>query len=252
MAASPESAVRDPSMPSVPTDLPVDDGEPMDSPWHRAQTELLIDCTETRWRGRKDFYCGGNMFIHFSVERARNRDFRGPDFFVVLDTDHDRLRQYWAVWEEGGRYPNVIVELLSPTTAEEDRTTKRTVYERTFRTAEYFRYDPETRQIEGDRLNRRYRPIEPARDGRLWSEELECWLGLWDGEYTGLVGTWFRFFDRAGDLIRTAAETESARADREAARATAEAARANAAEAEIARLKAELERLKAYPNPPAP
>jgi Uma2 family endonuclease len=239
-AAMTPTPAADVDVPAFPKDLPFDDGVPMDSPWHRAQMELLIASTEYRWRGRKDFYCGGNMFIHFSEERARNRDFKGPDFFVVLDTDHDRPRQYWAPWDEDGRYPNVIVELLSPTTADEDRTTKRVVYERTFRTPEYFLYDPSTRQLEGYRLARRYRRLEPADGGRLWSDELECWLGVWDGVFDGHAATWLRFFEQDGTLIPTGEEAATVRAD-------AEARRADVAEAELARLKAELAALKQQP-----
>jgi len=241
----------DPANPPVPTDLPFDDGVPMDSPRHRHQMNLLIDSLETRWAGRKDFYCGGDMFIHFSTERLKNRDFRGPDFFVVLETDHDRDRKYWAVWEENGRYPNVIVELTSPTTEDEDRTTKKAIYERTFSTREYFLYRPDSDVIEGFRLSGRYKRILPDANGRFWCEELECWLGTWDGEFLGLSGTWLRFFEKNGDLICTGreaeakrAEAEAKRAETEAKRATNEAKRAEAAEEEVKRLKAEIERLK--------
>jgi len=33
--------------------------------------------------------------------------------------------QGWVVWEENGRYPDVIVELMSPTTAEIDTSAKK-------------------------------------------------------------------------------------------------------------------------------
>src|SRR2546421_257487 len=74
-------------------------------------------------------------------------------------------RPYWAVWQEGGRYPNVIIELTSPSTEREDRTTKWTLYERTFRTPEYFIYDFDTGRVEGWRLSAAlaYEPI-PAND----------------------------------------------------------------------------------------
>jgi len=38
-------------------------------------------------------------------------------------------RQGWVVWEENGRYPDVIVELMSPTTAEIDTGAKKELYE---------------------------------------------------------------------------------------------------------------------------
>jgi hypothetical protein len=81
--------------------------------------------------------------------------------------------------------------LLSPTTAQEDRTTKKKLYERTFNTREYFLYDPDTRQLEGYRLHgiNGYEAIEPEQEGRLWSKQLELYLGLWHGQYLGPAGS---------------------------------------------------------------
>jgi len=31
---------------------------------------------------------------------------------VVLNVDGERERQCWVVWQENGRYPDVIVELM--------------------------------------------------------------------------------------------------------------------------------------------
>src|SRR5207248_1628430 len=149
------------TVPNVP--LVESDGEPLESHWHVLQISLLIEVLTYWFRDRSDFYVGGNMLIYFSEEQARNRDYRGPDFFFVDGVPRLPMRRYWAVWQEGGRYPDVIIELLSPTTATEDRTTKKALYERTFRTQEYFCYDPQTEQLEGWRLGprRRYRGISP-------------------------------------------------------------------------------------------
>lgn len=104
-----------------------------------------------------------------------------------------RLRQTWKVWEEEGRYPNVIIELLSPSTAKEDLTIKRRLYERTFRTPEYFCYDPSNQELLGWRINQdRYEPIMPDRRGFSWSSQSNLWLGRWNGEF--LAG------NRAADL----------------------------------------------------
>ena len=249
---------------SFPENLPSEDNENMESSWHRAQMELLINVIRTTWKG-KNYFCGGNMFIHFSAQQVRNLDFRGPDFFVVLDVDPIRPRPYWAVWEENGRYPDVVIEVLSPTTAQEDRTTKKDIYERTFKTSEYFCYDPNGEQLEGWRLGKRYHAIS-AEAGRMWSEQLEMWLGTWRGTWDGQETIWLRFFDREGNMLPTGEEKEDARADAataradaatarakaEAARAKAEAARAEAAESEIARLRQQLEALRQQQNPPNP
>ena len=228
--------------------LPETDGEPLDSPWHRDEIHLLIESVHCHFVDRTDFYVGGNMFIYYSLEQVRNREYRGPDFFFVNGVDRTRSRLYWAVWEENGKYPDVIIELLSHSTATEDRTTKKAIYEKTFRTPEYFLYDPETRSLEGWRLaGRTYQRIQPDERGWLWSEELGLWLGTWEGEYLGEDATWLRFYDSEGRLVLLAAEGERGRAETERQRAMverqradAERQRAEAAEAEVARLKAQL------------
>lgn len=228
----PEKPVPDASV--WPTDLPYDDGVPMDSPWHRRQMNLLLDSIETHWAGRKDFYSGGDMFLYFSRKYAKNTDFRGPDVFVVKDVEHDRERKCWTTWEEDGRFPNLIVELMSETTKAIDLGEKKDLYERIFHTPEYFCYDPDDRSLSGWRLaTRKYVPIKADKNGRLWSEELELYLGPWDGEYLHRPGKWVRLFTKNGRLVSTDKETAAENAAREAARA-------DQAEAEVARLTREL------------
>lgn len=228
-------------------ELPVEDGIPLETNWHRIQMNLLIDSLYYHWRDRKDFFASGNMFIYFSLEQARQvideiardivpppdrRAYRGPDFFVVKDVDGQRPRDCWIVWEEGGRYPNVIVELLSPSTASYDLGRKKDVYERTFRTPEYFCFNPDGAVLYGWRLvSGAYQELEPNEQGWLWSEELGLWLGTWQGELLRVNATWLRFYTREGQLVLTAAEAEARRAE-------AEARRAEAAEAEVQRLQA--------------
>jgi Uma2 family endonuclease len=205
------------------------DGEPLESPWHRAAINLLIDVVVWLYRGRKDYFVGGNMFVYFGKQQARQRYYRGPDFFFVKDTDRTRARLYWWVFEEDGKFPDVIIELLSPTTAKEDRTTKKAIYEKTFRTPEYFCYDPATRQLEGWRLAEAgYQPIAPDDRGRLWCEELGVWVGTWDGPFQGCDTTWLRFFAPDGQLLQTEPEAERRRAEAEKQQAHAERQQAEA------------------------
>ncbi len=239
-ALPPKTAPRDP-LASIPKDLPSEDKENMESAWHRDQMNLLIESLRVRWRGRTDYYCGGNMFIHFSAKQVRNQDFRGPDFFAVLDVDGTRERDYGAVWEEDGRYPDVIVELLSPSTAEEDRTTKMKIYEKVFMTKDYFLYDPETQILEGYHLSEkfRYRKIIPE-NGRLWCETLGCWLGTQVGKFQEGTNTWVRMFEPNGEMLPLFSDL----AEAEKQRAETEKQRADSIEAENVRLRAELEQLK--------
>jgi Uma2 family endonuclease len=229
-------------------DLLETDGEPLESAWHRAAINLLIESTQLSLRGRTDFYVGGNMFIYYSARQARTLQYRGPDYFFVKGVDGTRPRRYWLVYEEDGRYPDVITEVLSPSTAREDRTTKKTLYEQTFRTAEYFLYDPDTRVLEGWRHDgQRYQPIVPGENGRLWSEQLGLWLGTWEGMYQGQQGTWVRFFGAQSRLVPTPAEAAAQQAEMERQRAEAERQRAEAEHqrAEAAQQQAEMERQRA-------
>jgi Uma2 family endonuclease len=226
-------------------ELVAEDGEPMESAWHRRCMNLLIDQIDHRLRDRDDFFVGGNMFIYFSTDQARNRDFRGPDFFYVNGCAWNPDRPYWAVWEEGGRTPNVVIELSSPTTRDEDHEEKFRICRDRLHVPDYFIYDRDTGQLEGWRLDgRRYRPLTLDESGRLWSAELELFVGPWQGEYGRLTTTWLRFFDSAGEVVPTPGEAAAERAE-------AEKHRADSAEAEVARLKAELARLQQAPENPS-
>jgi len=219
---------RDPSADLVPpfpdVELAEEDGEPMETTWHRDQMVFLIEQIRHHWRDRRDYFVGGNQFIYFDLERARKQNFRGPDFFVAKGVAWDPQRRYYVVWEEGGKYPHFILELLSEKTKRVDRTTKKTVYQDVFRTPEYVLYDPDTNKLEGLRLKGlEYERIVPDARGWLWSEQLQLWIGKWEGEFQGCQATWIRFHDADGNPIATFAEAERQRAE--------------AAEAEIARLK---------------
>jgi Uma2 family endonuclease len=233
-----------------PTDLPCEDGEPMDTPWHRSAMNQLIDSITYHFRDREDFFVGGNMFLYFREQQWKAQgdkaSFRGPDFFYVQGVDRRRPRRYYAVWEEGGRYPNFILELLSPTTENVDRTKKLEEYQTTFRTPEYFLYDPQKLAVEGYRLNtnQSYEPISPDERGWLWSEQLQLWVGPWKGTYLGDTATWPRFYDPSGQLILREDEAMAQRAEQEKSRAEQEKSRADAAEAEVQRLRLLLEQLR--------
>ncbi|MGD1931860.1 MAG: Uma2 family endonuclease [Leptolyngbyaceae cyanobacterium] len=165
---------------------------------HLRQMLALITSLEWLWQDRQDFYTSGNLTIYFSPKQIKSQDFRGPDFFVVLDTER-RPRKSWVVWQEGGKYPNVIVEVLSDSTAREDRTTKKQIYQDIFRTPEYFWVDPDTQEFVGFVLMAgAYQPIEPNDAGRLWSRQLDLYLGIHESQ--------LRFFTPAGLLAPTPTE----------------------------------------------
>src|SRR5262245_30188878 len=62
--------------------LPARDGEPVESPWHLASINLLIDLLSYHWRGRQDYFVGGRMFLYYRIDDLNNPHFKGPDFFL--------------------------------------------------------------------------------------------------------------------------------------------------------------------------
>jgi Uma2 family endonuclease len=196
------------SMHSFPTpprsrDLVTDDGEPMESARHRQQMEVLIQSLELAWADRNDFYAGGNMFLYFSETQARKNDFRGPDFFVVLGTDRHE-RRAWVVWEEDGKAPDVIVELLSETTEHVDRGEKMRVYARSLKVAEYFLFDPWSGVLEGYELDSPrgvYRRKELDAKGRVHCDQVGLWLGKAKSVLYGVEVEWLRWMDDEGNVF---------------------------------------------------
>jgi Uma2 family endonuclease len=181
-----------------PSDL-YSDEPPLETELHLRQIILLFKCLEWLWRDRSDFYTAGNLTIYYSPHQRKSEDFRGPDFFVVLGTER-KTRKSWVVWEEDGKYPNLIVEILSPKTADTDKGLKKQIYQDTFRTPDYFWFDPVTLEFAGFHLvDGEYQPLTANDQAHLWSQQLGLYLGI----YQGLL----RFFTPQGQLVPTPEET---------------------------------------------
>ena len=177
------------------------DEPPLESSLHLQQMLLLIQCLNWWWRDINkinDYFVAGNMTVYYSPRQIKIKDFRGPDFFLVLDTEN-RERNSWVVWEEGGKYPNLIIELLSPSTASTDKGLKKQIYQDIFRTPEYFWFNPQNLEFAGFILfGGTYQPIEPNPQGLLWSQQLNLYLGVHDGK--------LRYFLPEGQLMLTPEE----------------------------------------------
>ncbi len=241
-----------------PTNLIFDDGEPLESNRHCIAMNVLIRSIMEGLGDREDYFAGGNMFIYYSTaqlqfdsaHRERNQDFRGPDFFAVLNVDGRTNRQGWVVWEENGRYPDVIVELMSPSTARIDKNKKKDIYEQIFRTPDYYVFDPfNPDSLQGWHLNKnqQYEELKKNKRGWLWCQSLGFWLGTWSGTIQRETAVWLRFYDREGNLVPLPEEAAEAKA--EAAEVKAETAEVKAetaeAKAEAAEAKAEAAEVKA-------
>jgi Uma2 family endonuclease len=190
------------------------DESPLETHLHLQQMLLLLKCLDWLWRDRNDYFATGNLTVYYSPRQRKSEDFRGPDFFVVLGTER-KPRKSWAVWEEEGKYPNVIVELLSDSTAKTDRGLKKQIYQDIFRTPDYFWFDPDSLEFKG--------------------------FHLVDGTYLylGIYNRQLRFFNEAGQLIPTpeeAAEAAEVMVIEERQRAEAERQRAEKLAAKLREL----------------
>jgi Uma2 family endonuclease len=235
----------------MPDATQLESNEPeMESSLHYAQLALLVACLEWLWQDRDDFFIGANLTIYFSREQLKTREFRGPDFFLVNHAEK-RPRKSWVVWEEDGQYPDLIIELLSDSTARTDKNLKKTLYQDRFRTPEYFLFSPETLEFEGYHLvEQAYQVITPNQAGHLWSHVLGLYLGVQDGK--------LRYFTQLGQLVPTPEEAagqaqvqaQQAQAQAQQAQVQAQQAQAQAQQAEerAARLAAQLRQLGVDPE----
>lgn len=172
---------------------------PLESYLHLQQMLLLLKCLDWLWKDRSDYFCAGNLTIYYSPRQRKSEDFRGPDFFVVLGTEK-RPRKSWVVWEEDGQYPNLIIELLSDSTAKTDQGLKKQIYQDIFRTPDYFWFDPDSYTFQGFHLvDGQYQELQPNSQGHRWSQQL--------GLYLGVYNQTLRFFTTDGQLVPTPEET---------------------------------------------
>jgi Uma2 family endonuclease len=235
-------------------DLPYDDNENMETLRHKYQMDILLETIYPWLEKRQDGFAGGNMFVYFSLSQVKNQDYKGPDFFCVLDVSQIE-RKSWVVWEEG-KAPDLVIELLSESTANYDKNQKKLIYQNRMRVPEYFWYDPfNPEDWAGFSLVKGvYQPLQRDQQNRYLSEQLKLALVRWQGVYHGIDSVWLRWQTLDGELLPTdkevsdvqkqraeaekqRADTEKQRAEAEKQRADTEKQRADQAQLEIAKLK---------------
>ena len=180
-----------------------------------------------------------DLFLHY---REGDRGAKlVPDLFVALRTPPREGRLSYKLWEDP--LPELVVEMLSDSTAAKDADSKRRTYEH-LGVRECWLFDPKGLKLPvplvGQRLRAgRYRPIAADAAGRLRSEVLGLDLHVLSGELRfrdPATGKNLRSYDEAEDR----ADAAESRADAAEGRADAEKNRANAAERELARLRSRL------------
>jgi Uma2 family endonuclease len=231
-------------------DYPTGDGKPM------AETELHLNDTMDVIQTLGDYfepdpmvYVAGNMLVFY--EEGDRRKHVAPDVFVVRGVEKKKNeRGNYLIWKEK-RPPDLVMEITSKSTRNEDKKSKWALYRDILKVFEYFLFDPTEdylkpplqgfRLVAGD-----YVPIEPVA-GRLPSLVLGLHLER-DGEELRLfdpdTGSRLQTPREGRESAQRRAEAESRRADEERQRAeAAEAARRQSAE-ENERIRQELEALR--------
>lgn len=154
-------------------DYPTSDGRPMaETDLHRELMFDLIKTLQAYYAADPMVYVSGNLLV-FYVPGDRLRHL-SPDVFVVKGVSK-RERPNYLTWEEG-KGPDVVMELTSSSTRDEDVQDKYQLYQNNLRVPEYFLFDPLGDYLDpplrGYRLRGdKYAPIRPFR-GRLPSKVL--------------------------------------------------------------------------------
>jgi Uma2 family endonuclease len=235
-------------------DLPSEDPKEPGLPdeFHDYQPQLLRETFQPPRYMPDRFFVGTDLNLYYTLGHPTWH--KRPDWFAVLGVSrlyHEwDLRLSYVMWQEVAA-PYVVVELLSPSTEQEDLghtdrdpdgpPTKWAVYEQILRIPYYIvfsRYTDEVRYFE--LTGGQYREVQPAKPG-LWLPEAGVGVGRWFGTYQGLERQWLRCYDASGAWILTPHEQEQQRAEQADQRAEQERQRAEQADqrAEQERQRAE-------------
>jgi Uma2 family endonuclease len=232
-ANSPRSVYEDVTddIKRFPTNL-YSDEPPLETDFHRDQIDLLIRLLKYWWRDRQDFYISGNLTVYYNEQQLKSRDFRGPDIFIVLGAEK-KDRRSWAIWEEGGKYPNVVIELLSSSTATVDKGAKKQLYQDIWRVPEYYWFHPETMEFAGFSLVcGAYTAMASTGSGRLQSEQLGLELGIHERQ--------LRWYRTDGTLVPLPEEAAHQQVEQERQRAEQEHQRAEQERQRVEKLESYL------------
>ena len=137
----------------------------------------VVHLIMSRFRGSRDTLVSAGGFIFY--DRADGNRRVAPDLYVSFDVDVrgtiDDYMPNYLIWRHG-KPPDFVMEVASPSTADNDLGHKRLLYAR-LGIREYWRLDPRGGELYGQPLvgerlvDGEYRPFELhiAEDGTTWS-----------------------------------------------------------------------------------
>ena len=218
--------------------FPAGDGTPVaEDRLHLQQMTNTMYSTEHHLAPRVRFVVGGNQFIYYNARNGRQHV--APDVYVALDVEPG-MRAKWQTWLEGDKFPDVVFEITSESTQDEDLGHKVRLYER-LGALEYYIYDPD--QLLQPPLRAYHRegatfveqPLLPGL--AVYSPALEAELRV--------IGQWLRLIDPAtGQPVPIPEEDYQARLEAEAL-ARQEARARLAAEQALSRMQQDMQAMLA-------
>ncbi|MBL8196792.1 MAG: Uma2 family endonuclease [Blastocatellia bacterium] len=203
--------------------------------FHIFQSQLLRETFQPPNYSPNEVFVATDLNLYFDVNQPSW--YKRPDWFASVGVpnlyNNKDLRLSYVVWQEQVT-PLVIVELLSPSTENEDlgKTTrakkssrkgkeekeippKWEVYESILKVPYYFTYDHLTKKILAFQLSSDgYISFLPNSQGFYYLPDVELYLGLWTGYYEKAITIWLRWYDQHFNLIPT--PLERAQAEKEA------------------------------------
>jgi Uma2 family endonuclease len=238
-------------------ELPCSDDTPVDNEDQNLLPNILLFLLKTIWAERRDWYFGVDMAVYHATGEDPSTPVV-PDAFLSLGVERrkgGKSRLSYAVWEEAGVVPILVLEMVSQT-ARGEYDEKMAIYAQ-LGVLYYVVYNPE---LWGQKRRKKHQAFEVYKLAKgkyqlqqgdpYWMPEVGLGIGraqvMSDQEWQEQLA----WFDQEGDRYLTSeerAELEQQRAELERQRVEAERQRADLEQqrAEAERQRADLEQQRA-------
>ncbi|MGM3306749.1 Uma2 family endonuclease [Anabaena sp. WFMT] len=159
---------------------------------------------------------------------------KAPDWAYIpqITVSREQVKRSYTPHKQG-EIPVVVMEFLSDTNGSE-YSSKRTYppgkwffYEEVLQIPNYLIFEPDSGILEVHRLQdlRKYQLRSPDENNHYWLEEMELFIGVWEGKRENRQGYWLRWWDKEGNLLLWGFESvEKERREKEQERREKEAA----------------------------
>lgn len=249
-----------PTMYDLPSEDPEEPGLPDE--FHCFQPQLLRETCQLPNYPSTEIFIGTDINLYYDVRNSLWH--KRPDWFLVLGVpaseQQQQMRWSYVVWQEGVA-PFLVVELLSPGTEAEDLgqklrsvdkpPNKWQVYEQILRIPYYIVFDRYENRLQVFELHGgRYHSLE-LEEEKIWLDELQLGLGVWQGVYQGIEGKWLRWYNQSGYWLPTPfeqASEERGRTQQALEQVSEERGRTQQALEQVERLAAQLRELGINPD----